>query len=144
MTVYIIRNTMGDAVGLYYPGNKKYNSSGSVELITDYAGVKHAILSQMVRPGVDNDIASVCMINLNYLERYILTPPSYVTLENNPFMLPVADAIEMHITADEACDLLGVTRKTLDKWTSGYGLHVTKRGNKNLYKLSEVKRLTKN
>lgn len=141
MNVYIIRNTMGEAVGLYYQGNKQYNGSGLVELITDYAGVKHSVLSKMVRPGEDNDIASVCMINLSYLERYVMVEKNH--LEENPYVLPVADAIEAHMTADEACDMLGITRKTLDKWSRDYSLHVTKRGNRNLYKLSEIRRLMK-
>jgi len=95
MKYYIIRNTMKQAVGIYIPSQQGYY--GTIELISDYAGVKHAEICRLVAPD-DNNIGSVtCNTNANWLKRYIANPPVPVEFYPSPRIIPTAHDMKAEV-----------------------------------------------
>jgi len=141
MKALIIRNTMGQAVGIYTPSTDGYY--GVIELISDYAGIKHDEICTLVAPGDKNINTVTCNTNVNWLDDYIAHPPAVLDLSDNPHLIPVADSLNTYLTADEVCDMFKITRRTLTRWHVTQGLEPTKRGNVNLYPLRQINKQKK-
>lgn len=141
MKALIIRNTMNQAVGIYTPSAPGYY--GTIEMISDYAGIRHSELCRLVAPE-DPQIRTVtCSTNVNWLDSYIASPPAMMSLSDSPHLIPIADSLDIYLSAEEVCDIFKITRRTLTNWHARFGLTPTKRGNDNLYPMVQIRKLRK-
>lgn len=137
--VWVLRNRDDEPVGLYYPSNPITKTFAIVEFITDYIGVPHKQLADIIG---DPEIKTVrTMTNPGWLDTVIETGIRGSRLLDFITPIPTADSIISHYTADDVCRIMRVERRTIDNWIRKGRLNPTQRGNKLLFPKREVDKL---
>ena len=92
MTVYILTNTKDEPVGLYFPTRRESMTSGVIELISDYYGVSHKLISGIIG---DEGVATVrTNTNLSWLKSTISLGMAACELVHYEKKFPTVDEIK--------------------------------------------------